>query len=60
MPAILTEISFVSSPEDEDNLESSTYRQQIAEALYRGLALYRSQVRPAKLANRAKPAANSE
>ncbi len=40
MPAILTEISFVSSPADERNLQSATYRQQIAEALYKGIARY--------------------
>jgi N-acetylmuramoyl-L-alanine amidase len=40
MPAILTEISFVSSPADERNLQSATYRQQIAEALYKGIAGY--------------------
>jgi N-acetylmuramoyl-L-alanine amidase len=40
MPAILTEISFVSSPADEHNLQSAAYRQQIAEALYKGIARY--------------------
>jgi len=40
MPAVLTEISFVSSPADERNLQSATYRQQIAEALYQGIARY--------------------
>jgi N-acetylmuramoyl-L-alanine amidase len=40
MPSILTEISFVSSPADEQNLQSATYRQQIAEALYQGIAHY--------------------
>ena len=40
MPAILTEISFVSSPADERNLQSESYRQQIAEALYKGIARY--------------------
>jgi len=40
MPAILTEISFVSSPADEHNLQSEGYRQQIAEALYKGIARY--------------------
>lgn len=43
MPAILAEISFVSSPADEDNLQSSEYRQHIAEALYIGVAKYRSE-----------------
>ena len=40
MPAILAEVSFVSSPADERNLQSSSYRQQIAEALYKGIASY--------------------
>jgi len=40
MPAILTEISFVSSPADEHNLQSEAYRQQIAEALYKGISRY--------------------
>jgi N-acetylmuramoyl-L-alanine amidase len=40
MPAILTEISFVSSPADERNLQSESYRQQIAEALYKGISQY--------------------
>jgi N-acetylmuramoyl-L-alanine amidase len=40
MPAVLAEVSFVSSPTDENNLQSSTYRQSIAEALYQGLARY--------------------
>jgi N-acetylmuramoyl-L-alanine amidase len=40
MPSILTEISFVSSPADERNLQSEAYRQQIAEALYKGIARY--------------------
>jgi len=52
MPAILAEVSFVSSPTDENNLQSSTYRQQIAEALYQGVARY------AKESNRVKMASN--
>ena len=40
MPAVLAEVSFVSSPTDENNLQSSSYRQQIAEALYQGVARY--------------------
>ncbi len=40
MPAILAEVSFVSSPEDETKLESAAYRQQIAEGLYKGIAIY--------------------
>src|SRR6266566_123617 len=40
MPAILAEISFVSSPTDEDNLQSEVYRHQIAEALLKGIEQY--------------------
>ena len=41
MPAVLAEVSFVSSPTDEDYLQNSEYRQRIAEALYLGVAKYR-------------------
>jgi len=40
MPGILAEVSFVSSPADEQKLRSDGYREQIAEALYRGIARY--------------------
>jgi N-acetylmuramoyl-L-alanine amidase len=50
MPAILTEISFVSSPADEQNLRSAAYRQQIAEALYKGIARYEQTAQHAKVA----------
>jgi len=50
MPAILTEISFVSSPADEHNLQSENYRQQIAEALYKGIARYQESSPRAKVA----------
>ncbi|HEY6763882.1 MAG TPA: N-acetylmuramoyl-L-alanine amidase [Candidatus Sulfotelmatobacter sp.] len=40
MPSILAEISFVSNPSDERHLETSEYRQRIAESLYRGVARY--------------------
>ena len=40
MPAILAEVSFVSSPTDEMSLQSAAYRQRIAEALYKGVADY--------------------
>ena len=43
MPAVLAEISYVSSPADEDRLQSSDYRQVIAEALYRGIGRYREE-----------------
>ncbi len=57
MPAILTEISFVSSPTDERNLQSETYRQQIAEALYKGIASYEQSAPHARIAQLQKPSA---
>lgn len=50
MPAILTEISFVSSPADEENLQSAAYRQKIAEALFKGIAGYQQSSPRAKVA----------
>jgi N-acetylmuramoyl-L-alanine amidase len=55
MPAILTEISFVSSPEDEHKLQNPAYRQQIAEALYKGIAGYQQSAPHAKIAQLQKP-----
>ena len=40
MPAILAEVSFVSSPEDEAKLKNSSYRDKIAEGLFKGIAQY--------------------
>jgi len=40
MPGILAEVSFVSSPTDEQKLRSDGYREQVAEALYQGIARY--------------------
>ena len=54
MPAVLAEISFVSSPADEDQLQSGEYRQQIAEALYKGIAKYRNEVKRTGLAKATK------
>jgi N-acetylmuramoyl-L-alanine amidase len=53
MPAVLAEVSFVSSPADEANLQSATYRQGIAEALYKGIAQYAEAPRKVKLASEA-------
>jgi N-acetylmuramoyl-L-alanine amidase/putative methionine-R-sulfoxide reductase with GAF domain len=55
MPAVLAEVSFVSSPTDENNLQSSSYRQGIAEALYQGVARYTEQSR-VKIASAERPA----
>jgi N-acetylmuramoyl-L-alanine amidase len=57
MPAVLAEVSFVSSPQDEDHLQTSEYRQQITLALFRGLEKYReeSKAKNIKLASANKP-----
>src|SRR2546428_1460104 len=51
MPSILAEVSFVSSPTDEQKLGSSIYRQQIAEALYKGIARYAAAPHRVKMAS---------
>lgn len=40
MPSVLSEIGFISNPREEASLKRPEYRQQIAEALYKGLARY--------------------
>jgi N-acetylmuramoyl-L-alanine amidase/putative methionine-R-sulfoxide reductase with GAF domain len=54
MPGILAEVSFVSSPTDEQKLRSDGYREQIAEALYKGIARYAVASRGVKVASAAK------
>lgn len=51
MPAILAEVSFVSSPTDEDNLRNAAYRQRIADALYQGISRYAQESGRLKLAS---------
>ena len=51
MPAVLAEVSFVSSPTDEMSLQSAAYRQRIAEALYKGVAGYAAGFHRVKLAS---------
>ena len=53
MPSILAEISFVSSPTDEEKLRSAEYRQQIADALYKGIEHFASTSRHVKIASAA-------
>src|SRR5450432_474308 len=52
MPSILAEISFVSNPTDEHRLETSEYRQRIAESLYRGIAKYVNGLSGVKVASK--------
>ena len=40
MPSILAEISFLTNPEDAAELARPSYRERLAEALYRGVAEY--------------------
>ena len=40
MPSILSEISFVSNPNDEKLLRKGDQRQRIADGLYRGISSY--------------------
>jgi N-acetylmuramoyl-L-alanine amidase len=40
MPSILAEISFLTNPDDAQELREPTYRQRIAESLYHGVAKY--------------------
>jgi len=51
MPGILAEVSFVSSPTDEKKLRSDGYREQVAEALYKGIALYATSSHGIKVAS---------
>lgn len=60
MPGILAEVSFVSSPTDEQKLRSDGYREQIAEALYRGIARYAASSRGVKMASKQFPVPSSQ
>ncbi len=50
MPAILAEVSFVSSPTDETKLMQEAYREKIAHALYEGISRYVAESRKVKVA----------
>jgi N-acetylmuramoyl-L-alanine amidase len=45
MPAVLAEVSFVSSPSDEAHLRTPEYRQQIADAIFKGVSGFKSEKR---------------
>ena len=40
MPSVLSEISFISNPNDEKLLRKTDQRQRVADGLYRGIASY--------------------
>jgi N-acetylmuramoyl-L-alanine amidase len=55
MPSILVEISFLTNPHDERSLERSQFRQDIAQALYDGIARYTEGLGTIRVAQRAVP-----
>jgi N-acetylmuramoyl-L-alanine amidase len=52
MPSILAEISFVTNPQDAQELRQGGYRERIAESLYRGVARYVSSMNGLRVAQR--------
>ena len=56
MPSILTEISFLSNPSDEQLLKKPEQRQKVAEGLYQGVASYLQSMNSVTLNLPAKPA----
>ena len=52
MPAILTEIGFVSNPAEEANLRRPDYRQKLAEQIFSGIAGYAGSLNPMQVAQR--------
>jgi N-acetylmuramoyl-L-alanine amidase len=59
MPSILTEISFVSNPDDARDLRNPAYRERIAESLYAGIARYINGLSSVHLAQTTPPAAGN-
>ena len=52
MPAVLAEISFVSNPHSEHLLRTSSYREQIAKALFNGIENYITNLGSVRVAQR--------
>jgi N-acetylmuramoyl-L-alanine amidase len=55
MPSILTEISFLSNPSDEQLLKKPEHRQRIAEGVYQGVAAYLQSLNSMALNSEARP-----
>jgi N-acetylmuramoyl-L-alanine amidase len=51
MPSVLAEVSFITNPDEERRLKTSEYRQQIAEALFKGIKSYSETLSSTKTAN---------
>ncbi|MGB9030317.1 MAG: N-acetylmuramoyl-L-alanine amidase [Acidobacteriaceae bacterium] len=60
MPSILAEISFLTNPDDAEELREPQYRQRIAESLYLGVARYVSSLNGMRLAQAGSRPASSE
>ncbi len=56
MPSILTEISFLSNPSDEQLLKKPEHRQRVAEGLYSGVSEYLQSLNSVALNRASKPA----
>jgi N-acetylmuramoyl-L-alanine amidase len=52
MPAVLIETSFISNPTEESKLRTGTYRQRIADAIFKGIQQYAKRHRVALQARR--------
>jgi N-acetylmuramoyl-L-alanine amidase len=48
MPSILAEISFVTNPDDAEQLQTPEYRERVAESLYGGVAKYAAGINAGK------------
>lgn len=60
MPSILTEISFLSNPADEQLLKKPEHRQRLAEGLYQGVASYLQSLNSVTMNVPAKPTPRSK
>jgi N-acetylmuramoyl-L-alanine amidase len=60
MPSVLTEISFLSNPADEQLLKKPENRQRVAEGLYQGVASYLQSLNSVTLNQPAKPRAGRQ
>jgi N-acetylmuramoyl-L-alanine amidase len=56
MPSILTEISFLSNPADEQLLKKPEHRQRVAEGLYSGVSEYLQSLNSVAMNRASKPA----
>jgi len=56
MPSILTEISFLSNPADEQLLKKPEHRQRVADGLYQGVADYLQSLNSVTVNSGSKPA----